>query len=66
MTNRRVDPTTGIYYNLEINPPKDEATSSRLTELTEDKEAIVKSRCNLWNEHVANLEEAFKNILLNV
>jgi adenylate kinase family enzyme len=66
LTNRRIDPTTGIYYNLEILPPKDEATSSRLVELTEDKEATVRQRCNLWNENVPNLEEAFKNMLLNV
>lgn len=37
-----MDPTTGIYYNLEIDPPKDEATASRLVELKEDKENIVK------------------------
>lgn len=66
LTNRRVDPTTGIYYNLEILPPRDEATASRLVELAEDKEANVRLRCNTWNEHVPNLEEAFKNMLLNV
>ena len=66
LTNRRIDPTTGVYYNLEIFPPKDEATASRLIELTEDGEANVRSRCNQWAEHVPNLEEAFKNMLLNV
>jgi hypothetical protein len=44
ISNRRIDPTTGIYYNLEINAPKDEATASRLTELTEDKEKVVRQR----------------------
>ena len=42
MSNRRVDPTTGVYYNLEVFPPKDEATASRLIELTEDKERVVR------------------------
>ncbi len=42
VSNRRVDPTTGCYYNLEILPPKDEATASRLIELAEDKEKVVR------------------------
>lgn len=66
LTNRRVDPTTGMYYNLEVFPPKDEATASRLIELVEDKEDIVRQRSRVWNSNVSNLEEAFKNMLLNV
>lgn len=66
LSNRRVDPTSGMYYNLEILPPKDESTASRLIELVEDKEEIVKQRCRVWNSNVSNLEEAFKNMLLNV
>lgn len=42
LSNRRVDPTTGTYYNLEADPPSDEATGGRLIELVEDKEHIVK------------------------
>lgn len=63
---RRIDPTTGIYYNLQVNPPRDEATASRLVELPEDKEAIVKKRLDMWQSQVSNLEEAFKSNLLNV
>jgi len=66
LSNRRIDPSTGIYYNLEINPPRDEATSSRLIELQEDKENVVKARISNWNQQVSNIEEAFKNMLLNV
>jgi len=66
LSNRRVDPTTGTYYNLEICPPKDEATASRLIALTEDSEDIVKKRSQTWNEQVSNIEEAFKNMLLNI
>ena len=36
ISNRRIDPSTGVYYNLEVMPPKDEATASRLIELSED------------------------------
>jgi hypothetical protein len=66
LSNRRIDPTTGIYYNLEIIPPRDEATASRLIELNEDKEQVVRQRCDIWNVNVPNIEEAFKNMLLNV
>jgi adenylate kinase len=42
ISNRRIDPNTGVYYNLEVFPPKDEATASRLIELAEDKEKVVR------------------------
>jgi hypothetical protein len=31
-----MDPNTGTQYNLEVNPPGDEATSNRLIEAKED------------------------------
>ena len=66
LSNRRIDPTTGTSYNLEINPPRDEATASRLIEMVEDREKVVKQRYAVWNNQVSNIEEAFKNMLLNV
>lgn len=66
LSNRRVDPQTGQHYNLEITPPKDESTASRLIEMVEDREVIVKQRFNVWNQQISNIEEAFKNMLLNV
>lgn len=30
LSNRRLDPRTGIVYNVEINPPKNEVVSSNL------------------------------------
>jgi adenylate kinase len=66
ISNRRIDPTTGIYYNLEVFPPKDEATASRLIELLEDKERVVRQRFSIWNQQISNIEEAFKSQLLNV
>ena len=40
--NRRVDPTTGEVFNLEVNPPSDEATSSRLIEQVQDSDEVVR------------------------
>ena len=56
-----IDPTTGEFYNLEVSPPKDEATASRLIELPEDREAAVKARFQSWNNAVTIIEEAFKS-----
>jgi len=41
--NRRMDPNTGVLYNLEVDPPSDEATSNRLIEAKEDNFNVVKS-----------------------
>jgi adenylate kinase len=66
LSNRRVDPQTGIYFNLEVAPPKDESTAQRLIELNEDKESVVRQRFGIWNSQVSNIEEAFKNMTLNI
>lgn len=66
LSNRRLDPVTGVHYNLEINPPKDDSTAARLIEMAEDSEDIVKKRFDRWSGQVSNLEETFKNMLLNV
>jgi len=60
--NRKMDPNTGIMYNLEVNPPSDEGTSSRLIALPEDEKEVVEKRYN--NFKVANimLEEAFREV----
>ncbi len=39
---RRLDPETGIFYNLEVAPPSDDAVIKRLHYMTEDSEDIVK------------------------
>jgi hypothetical protein len=46
--NRRIDPHTGILYNLEVSPPSDEATSNRLIELKADNYNLVKANCEKW------------------
>ena len=58
--NRRIDPQTGTLYNLEINPPSDETTSSRLIEAPEDEYTIVKKRYAAWNQTLPLIEENYK------
>ena len=63
LSNRKIDPQTGIVYNLEINPPGDEATSNRLINSAEDSEAVVKARYQTWKEQVSMLEDYFKGVM---
>jgi adenylate kinase family enzyme len=48
LKNRRMDLETGIFYNMELNAPSDDAVIKRLYEMTEDKEEIVKLRLKTW------------------
>ena len=61
LSNRRVDPNTGAMYNLEVNPPGDEATSNRLIEAKEDSLNTVKKMYAMWSDKCAKLEDAYKN-----
>ena len=58
--NRRIDPNTGSLFNLEVNPPSDEATSNRLIEAPEDAYEIVKKRYALWQKSLPLVEDSFK------
>lgn len=64
--NRRVDPNTGDVYNLEVNPPSDEATSARLIELPEDSRDVVEKRFNHFKMQNIMLEEAFREVCQNI
>jgi len=61
--NRRVDPTTGIVYNLEVNPPSDEATSSRLIEMVGDSDEVVRKAYLANREKLVMLEEAYRSVI---
>jgi len=64
--NRRVDPTTGDVYNLEVNPPSDEATSTRLIELVEDSDEVVRKKYQAMKEPLILTEESFRPVVQNI
>ena len=64
--NRRVDPTTGAVYNLEVNPPSDEATSSRLIEMVSDADEVVRKAYQANRDKLVMLEEAYRPVIQNV
>ena len=63
LNNKRVDPTTGIFYNIEVNPPKSEIVNARLVQRKEDEEGNVRKRFVAWNTNVSALEDAYKDCL---
>jgi adenylate kinase family enzyme len=66
LANRRVDPVTGIEWNLEGESQPDEAVSGRLQEIPEDKEEAVKKRFAHWTANLSLMEETYKQVMLNV
>ena len=64
--NRRVDPTTGAVFNLEVNPPSDEATSSRLIEMSCDADEVVRKAYLANRDKLIMLEEAYRPVIQNV
>lgn len=63
LSNRRIDPVTGIEYNLEVNPPSDEPTSNRMIELSQDAEAIVRKKYDTWRTQKPDIEEAYRTAI---
>lgn len=64
--NRRIDPLTGEYFNVEVNPPKTNAQAERLIQNKDDGEEVVKTRFNAWSDNISKLEENYKSCLLSV
>ena len=65
-TNVRVDPQTGIEYNILDSPPSDEATNNRLIPLAQNSEEIIRKQCKAWKSQLIQIEENFRDKLLNV
>ena len=63
LSNRRVDPESGILYNLEVNPPSDEPTANRIIELIADSEGNVRKKYESWRSQKANVEEHFRTTI---
>lgn len=66
LTLKRIDPLTGLYYNLANNIPDDQAVYDRLIEIEGNDEDTIKKRWYLWDEFVGKVEEIFSSWLLNI
>ena len=58
---RRLDPLTGIYYNLNF-PPENSAIKNRLILLPEDSHEMVKQRLQNYKENSISLKHEFADI----
>lgn len=66
LSNRRIDPETGILYNVEVNPPSDEPTSNRMIEMPCDNESSTKKRYETWRNQKPFIEESFRTAIKEI
>ena len=66
LQHRRIDPETGIVYNIDMNPPADQTVLARLLALPEDNEVVVKARLQNYLSQQQYIEEAYKDMLFTV
>lgn len=66
LKSRRLDPDTGIFYNMDVAPPSDDTIIKRLAELVEDQEGIVKLRMQAWSANQQKVEDAYKDVIFTV
>ena len=61
LSSRRLDPTTGCEYNLEVPSLRpDDSVTGRLIELNQDQESVTKRRFETWRTQRVTIEENFK------
>lgn len=63
---KRIDPVSGLYYNLADQVPEDQDVYDRLIEIEGNDTETVKKRWFQWDEFVGKIEEIFSNWLLNI
>ena len=57
---RKVDPLTGNVYNLDLDPPSDDAVTKRLISLKEDDAKVTKKKYKAYVDYQIQLEDQFK------
>jgi adenylate kinase len=66
LTQRKIDPDTGVIYDMEMSPPLDDTIAGRLLPLPEDNEAVIKQRLQHYISQQHHVEEAYKDMLFTV
>jgi len=66
ISGRRVDPLSGRTYNIYFNPPKvegkDDETGRPLTHRSDDQEAVVRERLNVYRSQTFPLIEYYESL----
>ena len=66
LQHRKIDPDTGVIYDMDMSPPAEEAVSARLIPLPEDNEGVIKQRLQNYLAQQHHVEEAYKDMLFTV
>ena len=66
LLQRKVDPDTGIVYDMDRNPPTEEDVLNRLSHLAEDKESVIRARMGHYVKQQHHIEDAYKDMLFTV
>ena len=51
---------------MEDAPPRDESVIGRLVEMSEDNEAVIRTRLSHWTTNQHHIEDAFKDMIFTV
>ena len=63
LSKRRIDPETGLSYNINIDLLNNQALQNRLVTAPEDSKKIVGKGFQIWKDNLADIEEHFKDRL---
>lgn len=66
LQHRKIDPETGIIYDLDMSPPTEEDVTARLIPMPEDGESVIKQRLQNYLAQQHHVEEAYKDMLFTV
>ena len=61
LQNKQLDPETGAYYNIEIQPAGDDTIQGRLVQQDQDQEAVVRAAFKQYREDLQKFEEAWRH-----
>ena len=59
LSNKQLDPETGIFYNIEVTPAPEEL-NGRLIQQECDTDVVVRKKFKVWREFLPVIEEAFR------
>ena len=66
LSNKQVDPESGAYYNIQVQPPSDETINSRLINQVCDSEAVVRKLYKGWRDQQPLVEDAYRQYIVTL
>lgn len=57
---RRLDPVTGLVYNLQTNLPEDREVLARLVKRCDDEQGVVRERLRVYQKHMPGVWDVFE------